>query len=152
MAQNTWHRTRGAAAEGTIDARTTRHSGYLVGGKFLDFAAGHFAHLRHHNWVTSGPGYAILAVLGIYVVASIVNLYIPRVAIDHKPLSRNPAFLLREFNHCFWLLWKDPLGQVSLAVTTLFWGSGATLRLIVLTWAAVAGACAPGLPDAGVTS
>jgi len=34
-------------------------------------------------------------------------------------------------------LWRDPLGQVSLAVTTLFWGAGATLRLIVLTWAAV---------------
>jgi hypothetical protein len=47
-------------------------------------------------------------------------------------------FLLKEFNHCFWLLWKDRLGQVSLAVTTLFWGSGATLRLIVLAWAAVA--------------
>jgi len=30
------------------------------------------------------------------------------------------------------------LGQVSLAVTTLFWGTGATLRLIVLAWAAVA--------------
>ncbi len=38
--------------------------------------------------------------------------------------------------HCFKLLWKDPLGQVSLSVTTLFWGAGATLRLIVLAWAA----------------
>ena len=36
----------------------------------------------------------------------------------------------------FKLLWKDPLGQVSLAVTTLFWGVGATLRLVVLAWAA----------------
>src|ERR1700693_88664 len=44
--------------------------GFLVGGRFLDFAAAHFAHLRHHTWVTAGPGYAILAVLGIYVVAS----------------------------------------------------------------------------------
>ena len=30
------------------------------------------------------------------------------------------------------------MGQVSLAVTTLFWGTGATLRLIVLTWAGIA--------------
>jgi hypothetical protein len=36
------------------------------------------------------------------------------------------------------LLWRDPLGRVSLAVTTLFWGAGATLRLIVLSWAALA--------------
>ncbi|MBC7453597.1 MAG: lysophospholipid transporter LplT, partial [Massilia sp.] len=33
------------------------------------------------------------------------------------------------------MLWKDKLGQISLAVTTLFWGAGATLQLIVLKWA-----------------
>ena len=77
--------------------------------------------------------------IGVYgLVAGIVNLYIPRVSIDHRPLSRNPAFLLKEFWHCFRLLWKDPLGQVSLAVTTLFWGAGATLQFIVLEWAKVA--------------
>jgi hypothetical protein len=46
--------------------------------------------------------------------------------------------LLKDFAHCFMLLWKDPLGQVSLAVTTLFWGAGATLRLLVLAWAGIA--------------
>jgi MFS family permease len=34
-------------------------------------------------------------------------------------------------------LWKDKLGQISLAVTTLFWGAGATLQFIVLKWAEV---------------
>jgi MFS transporter, LPLT family, lysophospholipid transporter len=29
-------------------------------------------------------------------------------------------------------LWRDKLGQISLAVTTLFWGAGATLQFIVL--------------------
>jgi MFS transporter, LPLT family, lysophospholipid transporter len=81
---------------------------------------------------------AIAIIAGIYLLAAWFNLYIPRVAIDHKPLSRNPVFLARDFFHCFWLLWKDPLGQVSLAVTTLFWGTGATLRLLVLSWAGVA--------------
>ena len=81
---------------------------------------------------------AIAFIVLIYIAAAIFNLYIPRVAIDHKPLSRSPVFLARDFWHCFKLLWKDPLGQVSLAVTTLFWGAGATLRLLVLGWAAVA--------------
>jgi LPLT family lysophospholipid transporter-like MFS transporter len=81
---------------------------------------------------------AVAVIVLIYVAAAIFNLYIPYVAIDHKPLSRNPVFLARDFWHCFKLLWKDPLGQVSLAVTTLFWGAGATLRLLVLAWAAVA--------------
>jgi MFS family permease len=109
--------------------------GFLVGGKFLDFAATHFAHLRHHNWVTAAPGYAILVVLGLYVVAAAVNLYIPRVALDHKLPKKTPLYILQDFWHCLTLLWRDPLGQVSLAVTTLFWGAGASLRLVVLEWA-----------------
>jgi MFS family permease len=32
-------------------------------------------------------------------------------------------------------LWRDKLGQISLAVTTLFWGAGATLQFIVIKWA-----------------
>jgi LPLT family lysophospholipid transporter-like MFS transporter len=36
------------------------------------------------------------------------------------------------------LLWRDKLGQISLAVTTLFWGAGATLQFIVIKWAEVA--------------
>jgi len=109
--------------------------GFLVGGKFLDYAATHFAHLRHHSWVTSAPAYALLVVLGLYVVASIVNLYIPRLALDHKLPKKTPLYILQDFWHSLILLWRDPLGQVSLAVTTLFWGAGATLRLIVLEWA-----------------
>ncbi|MEO8332492.1 MAG: lysophospholipid transporter LplT [Gallionella sp.] len=81
---------------------------------------------------------AIVAIVLIYIAAAIFNLYIPYVPIDHRPFSRNPLFLTMDFWHCFRLLWKDPLGQVSLAVTTLFWGAGATLRLLVLTWAAIA--------------
>ena len=46
--------------------------------------------------------------------------------------------MLSDFWHSFKVLWNDPMGQVSLAVTTLFWGAGATLRLVVLAWAAYA--------------
>src|SRR5438445_11188049 len=44
---------------------------------------------------------------------------------------------MRDFYACFTALWKDKLGQISLAVTTLFWGAGATLQFLVLQWAAV---------------
>jgi len=88
--------------------------------------------------IDTPPELAITIIAGIYILAAWFNLYIPRVAIDHKPLSRNPIFLAKDFLHCFRLLWKDPLGQVSLAVTTLFWGTGATLRLLVLSWAGIA--------------
>jgi hypothetical protein len=78
---------------------------------------------------------AIVVLLVLYAIAAFVNTYIPKLAIDHKPARRDPVFLLRDFWQSFWSLWRDKLGQVSLAVTTLFWGAGATLRLIVLVWA-----------------
>jgi LPLT family lysophospholipid transporter-like MFS transporter len=86
--------------------------------------------------IDTAPKLAIIVTGALYVVAGLFNLRIPFMPIDHRPLSPSPAFLVTEFAHCFRLLWKDPLGQVSLAVTTLFWGTGATLRLLVLTWAA----------------
>jgi LPLT family lysophospholipid transporter-like MFS transporter len=88
-------------------------------------------------WIDTAPELAIVFILVFYFVAALINLYIPRVAIDHKLPKRNPIFILQDFWHSFRLLWRDPLGQVSLAVTTLFWGAGATLRLIVLSWAAL---------------
>ena len=77
-----------------------------------------------------------LVVVGVlYLVAAIFNLYVPDTGVDHKPLKKNPFFLVHEFGHCLALLWRDRLGQVSLAVTTLFWGAGATLQFIVIKWA-----------------
>ena len=80
-----------------------------------------------------------LTVIGaFYIVAAVINLYIPDTGVDHKPLKRNPLYLVHEFGHCLSLLWRDKLGQISLAVTTLFWGAGATLQFIVIEWAAAA--------------
>ncbi len=80
-----------------------------------------------------------LTVIGlIYLTAAVFNLYIPDTGVDHKPLKKNPIYLIHEFNHCLALLWRDKLGQISLAVTTLFWGAGATLQFIVIEWARTA--------------
>jgi predicted MFS family arabinose efflux permease len=80
-----------------------------------------------------------LLIIGVlYLVASLFNLYIPDTGVDHVPLKKNPMYLLHEFGHCVKLLWRDKLGQISLAVTTLFWGAGATLQFIVIEWARAA--------------
>ena len=117
--------------------------GAIIGGIFINPAiTGSMLNWWDVPFIDTGidtpPQLAIVFITGIYIIAAWFNLYIPRVAIDHKALSRNPVFLVKDFLHCFGLLWKDPLGQVSLAVTTLFWGIGATLRLLLLGWAAVA--------------
>ena len=80
-----------------------------------------------------------LVIVGaLYLIAALFNLYVPDTGVDHKPLKKNPVYLFHEFNHCLKLLWRDKLGQISLAVTTLVWGAGATLQFIVLEWARAA--------------
>jgi len=81
---------------------------------------------------------SIFLVAIIYAVAALFNLYIPNTGVDHRVPKKNPFYLIHEFGHCIKLLWTDKLGQISLAVTTLFWGAGATLQFIVLKWAEVA--------------
>jgi len=80
-----------------------------------------------------------IAIVGVfYLIAAIFNRYVPDTGVDHKPLKKNPFYLAHEFKHCLNLLWRDKLGQISLAVTTLFWGAGATLQFIVIKWSEVA--------------
>jgi MFS family permease len=78
---------------------------------------------------------AVMVVGTLYLIAAGFNFYIPDTGVDHKPLKNNPIYLIHDFNHCLRLLWRDKLGQISLAVTTLFWGAGATLQFIVIKWA-----------------
>jgi MFS family permease len=85
--------------------------------------------------IDSPPEAAIAVIAVFYVIAAVFNWFIPDTGVDHRVPSKNPFYLIREFSHCVTLLWRDKLGQISLATTTLFWGAGATLQFIVLAWA-----------------
>jgi LPLT family lysophospholipid transporter-like MFS transporter len=85
--------------------------------------------------VDTPPETAIAVIMLFYVIAAVFNWYIPDTGVDRRMVNRNPLFLIREFAHCNTLLWRDRLGQISLATTTLFWGAGATLQFIVIEWA-----------------
>ena len=78
---------------------------------------------------------AIVVITFIYGVAALFNLRIPDTGAHYPHQQRNPVRLVTDFVHCLTVLWKDKLGQISLAVTTLFWGAGATLQFMVLEWA-----------------
>ena len=84
--------------------------------------------------VETPPEAAIAVIIAIYAIATIFNWFIPDTGVDHRIVSGNPWRLIRDFSHSNALLWRDKLGQVSLATTTLFWGAGATLQFIVLDW------------------
>ncbi|MBN9114803.1 MAG: lysophospholipid transporter LplT, partial [Pandoraea sp.] len=78
---------------------------------------------------------SMVVIMVIYVIAALFNLRIPDTGARYARQQRNPIRLVSDFADCFTTLWRDKLGQISLAVTTLFWGAGATLQFIVLRWA-----------------
>jgi LPLT family lysophospholipid transporter-like MFS transporter len=88
------------------------------------------------NTGIDSPAEAALTVIMLtYLIATLINLRIPDTGARYAHQERNPIKLIADFSNCFTTLWKDKLGQISLAVTTLFWGAGATLQFIVLKWA-----------------
>jgi len=112
--------------------------GILIGEGTETHIVDRLQRLGFNSIIDTTPEFAISVVLVFYMVAALANLFIPELPIDHKLPKRTPGFVIRDFWQCFKQLWKDPLGQVSLAVTSLFWGAGATLRLIILAWASTA--------------
>ena len=112
--------------------------GAIIGGALINpqLAEGILVNMGLDSQLIA-PKFAIVAITSLYLAAAFANLFIPRLPIDHKLPNKSPLYILYDFWHSFKLLWRDPLGQVSLAVTTLFWGVGATLRLLIIAWAAL---------------
>ncbi|MFN2646628.1 MAG: lysophospholipid transporter LplT [Burkholderiales bacterium] len=113
--------------------------GTMLGGVLLHTrVSGVLLHLDFPLFDTGidTPGEAAIAIIVVvYAVAALFNLEVPRTGVTLKHLPANPLQTLSDFSRCVTHLWKDRLGQISLAVTTLFWGAGATLQFIVIEWA-----------------
>jgi MFS family permease len=130
------------AANGWIEGTTVGSiiAGMLIGGALVSAKVSTALLGFDLPWFTTGvdtpPEAAIAVIMVFYAIAAVFNWYIPDTGVDHRPPNFNPIALTREFAHCVYLLWRDKLGQISLATTTLFWGAGATLQFIVIDWAA----------------
>ena len=111
--------------------------GQLVGDKVAAMLLGFDLPLIATG-IDTGPEAAIAALVGLYVIAAVFNLRIPRTESPLQPITDGPLALVRDFSQCNARLWSDKLGQISLATTTLFWGVSGNLRYIVLAWAAAA--------------
>jgi MFS transporter, LPLT family, lysophospholipid transporter len=81
---------------------------------------------------------AIAIIVVVYAIAALFNLEVPKTGVTLKKLPADPLDTLKDFWRCVGHLWRDRLGQISLAVTTLFWGAGATLQFILIEWARAA--------------
>ncbi|CAN0621813.1 Lysophospholipid transporter LplT [Burkholderia multivorans] len=127
------------AANGWIEGTTVSSIilGTVLGGALIS------PHIASHVIAHTPPSIntpaeaAMLVIMAIYVIAALFNLRIPDTGARYPRQQHGPIKLVSDFADCFTSLWHDKLGQISLAVTTLFWGAGATLQFIVLKWAEV---------------
>ncbi len=124
--------------------------GVLIGGQLVGPVAASFLLGFDVPLIDTGidtpPEAAISVIVLLYGLAAWFNTRIPQTGVAMVPLRSEPAHslfvnllvLAPDFWRCNMLLWRDKLGQISLATTTLFWGASGNLRYIVLAWSSVA--------------
>jgi MFS family permease len=110
--------------------------GSVVGGLLVSPAVSGW--LLSHNLlqqIASTPAEVAIVMIGLlYIAAALTNLLIPSTNAKYPKQHQHPIRLIQAFAGYTKILWTDKLGQISLGVTTLFWGAGATLQLIVIEW------------------
>lgn len=115
----------------------TACGGLLVASKNFEFM-----HLLNQAFIETfalsvqtqyaGP---LLSLILIYFAAALLNFGIPNHDVQYEQKSRHPMAMVKNFLDSNRVLWRDPIGKISLAVTTLFWGIGAVVQFAVLLWA-----------------
>ena len=129
------------AANGWIEGSTVVSMilGTILGG--LISANGHtIAWLLRlapaHGGVADTPvSAAVFVIVLTYFVAGVLNLCIVNAGTRYARPHRSMASLLLDFYRCNSTLWRDREGRVSLGVTSLFWGAGMVLQILLLAWA-----------------
>jgi MFS family permease len=116
--------------------------GVLIGGQLVGANVSGFMLSFNLPFFETGidtaPEAAIVLLISFYALAAWFNTRIPKTGVEMREMPKNYAALLPDFWDCNSRLWKDKLGQISLATTTLFWGVSGNLRYIVLAWSAAA--------------
>lgn len=125
------------AANGWIEGTTVSSIvlGTVLGGILISPFASNFILSLDLPIITNRAYGAILVIAFVYLIAALFNLGIPDTGARYTHNGYKLNILLKDFSRCVITLWRDKLGQISLAVTTLLWGAGAALQFIVLKWA-----------------
>jgi MFS transporter, LPLT family, lysophospholipid transporter len=85
----------------------------------------------------SVPG-ALAIITACYGAAGVANLLIPRLPAA-RPLKSVSVFaVLRDFGSATRVMVKTPDTRFSMIGTSLFWGTGATMRFLLIAWVPVA--------------
>lgn len=87
------------------------------------------------DWSVQG---ALASIVGCYLLAALSNLLIPRLPAAHPVQRLSPIALIRDFGTAMRTLLRNRDARFSLFGTSVFWGSGSTLRFLLVAWVPVA--------------
>jgi MFS family permease len=89
-----------------------------------------------HGGIADTPVRAAVSVIVLtYLVAGVLNLCVVNAGARYEKARRSIPALLLDFYRCNSTLWRDRESRVSLGVTSLFWGAGMVLQILLLAWA-----------------
>ena len=77
---------------------------------------------------------ALIMCTVMYALAAVTNLYIPRLPPVKMAQSWNLRIIMGTFIRAVISLWQNQESRFSLTGTSLFWGAGVTLRLMLVLW------------------
>ena len=107
--------------------------GALVSETWLD--SGLCAYLQNDWGLNQTYAVSMAAVCLLYLLSALLNTRIPDSGKRYASSGWHIASVWHHFVDDQRSLWRDPLGGISLSVTSLFWGVGASMHLLVLAWA-----------------
>lgn len=111
-------------ANGLLESSTIAAilAGAIAGGALADWSV----------WGTLG------VVTACYAVAAAANLLIPRLPAAHPLSSISLGAILRDFGTAVRVMVKTEDTRFSMIGTSLFWGTGGTMRFLLVAWVPVA--------------
>ena len=124
-------------ANGWMEAMTVLSiiSGVVIGGRLVSPEISGWVMQHNIPYIDNAAKAAMLIIVLFYIIAAIFNMFIPDTGARYDLGEVNVRSMIKTFIKNNKILWKDKLGQISLAVTTLLWAVGGTLQFIVLEWA-----------------
>jgi LPLT family lysophospholipid transporter-like MFS transporter len=91
------------------------------------------------GWMTDHSlSTAFVLILALYLLAALANLLIPRLPPEHRAERVGPVVLVVDFWKALAKLWRDRDARFCIVGTSVFWGTGSTLRLLLFAWVPVA--------------
>lgn len=96
--------------------------GAVLGGKLAD----------------ASTNIALASVCACYLLAAIANTFIPKLPVARPDTKLQPSKLIKEFFIALKTLSFNQDARFSLIGSSIFWGAGATLRLLLVAWVPVA--------------